>query len=162
LFKPWDEYVSIDPCFVQAPTVGDPPTEGEAAALEAYQAKLKTAHDTGDWSAMLAPGRSLTEATKFTMLQVDRNVWRELLDRSTLPLTTPMRVGPAVLRALMLRLALKSISGCEVKVERSFDPKWGVEMAQPSIIDYLDSINPRIVGELGSRVMERTRGIDPL
>jgi hypothetical protein len=167
LYKTWDEYVSIDGAFIQAPT---PPEEGASdearaeyeKAAEEYLAKLKSSRETGSWEQMLAPGRTLNEATKFTLLQVDRNTWRDLLDRHTLPLDVPNRIGPGLMRAVMVRLALKSITGLDVKVERSIDDKWGYEMAQPDIVSYLDAINPRVVGELGTRIMERMRGADPL
>ena len=166
LSKSWDEYVSIDGAFVQAPTLADDANDEAKAefakAAEDYAAKLKAARETGDWTPMLAPGRALNEATRFTMLQVDRNIWRELLDRSTLPLDVPNRLGPAMLRALMVRLALKSIAGLDLKIERSIDDRWGYEMAQADTVSYLDSIDPRVVGELGTRVIERMRGASPL
>lgn len=162
LFKSWDEFVSVDPVFVQAPKLDDEPTDEQKEEAEKYLAKLKAARDTGDWEPMLAPGRSLNEATKFTLLQIDRNIWREVLDRSTLPLEVANRIGPSQLRALLVRLALKSALALDVKIERSVDPKWGYEMAQADIISYLDSIDPRIVGELGTRIIERLRGVGPL
>ena len=162
LSKAWDEFVSVDPVFVQAPHLDDPPTDEQKQAAEEYIAKLKAARDTGNWDPMLAPGRSLNEATKFTLLQVDRNIWREVLDRSTLPLDVPNRIGPSQLRALMVRLALKSALALDVKVEREVDPKWGYEMARADIISYLDGIDPRVVGELGTRIIERLRGAGPL
>lgn len=162
LSKPWDEFTSFDQVFVQQPALDDPPTDEQKAALEEYVAKLKAARETGDWTPMLAPGRTLNEATKFTFLQIDRNVWREVLDRSTLPLDIPNRIGPIQLRALVFRLALKSAHALDVKVERSVDSRWGYEMAQADIVSYLDSIDPRIIAELGTVIMERLRGDRPL
>jgi hypothetical protein len=166
LSKPWDEYVSIDPVFVQAPTLADDATDEQrtehTTAAEGYIAKIKAARETGNWEPMLVAGRTLNEATRFQMLQVDRNIWRDLLDRSTLPLDVPNRLGPAMLRALMVRLAIKSIAGLDIKIERSVDERWGYEMAQADVISYLDSIDPRVVGELGTRVIERMRGASPL
>src|SRR5690606_26111122 len=107
-------------------------------------------------------GRTLNEATKFTFLQIDRNVWREFLDRHTLPLDVPNRIGPALIRALMFRLAIKSITQCPVEIKRAPDPRWNShEMASAELVDYLDGLNPAIVGELGYRLMERMRGADP-
>lgn len=167
LSKAYDEFVSIDPVFVRPP---DPPSDdaGEEdlaaykTALDEYAAKLRTARQTGDWSGMLAPGRSLNDATKFTLLPVDSNIWRELLDRATQREGTPGRIGGAQLRALYVRLAIKAISGFETKIERTEDPTFGYVMAQAEVIDVLDKVHPSIVGELGVRVAERLRGVDPL
>lgn len=166
LSKPWDEYLSIDPTFVQPPQLADGASDEDREAfkrsVEEYVAKLKAARETGDWAPMLAPGKSLNEATKFTLLQIDRNLWREWLDRSTLPYEASTRIGPASLRALLVRAAVKAIPGCEVKIERRPDSKWAAEMAQPELIDYLDGNDPRIVGELGNRIIDRLRGLGPL
>lgn len=167
LTKPFDEFVSVDPSFVQPPSLpGTDATDEEQAAfkseLEQYLAKLKSARDTGDWSPMLAPGQDLANATKFTMLQIDSNKWRELIDRSRLPADSPIRLGGSVLRAVLVRLSLKAITGCEMKIERTHDDNWDAVMCQPEVIDMLDRQNPAIVGELGNRLVERLRGVGPL
>lgn len=167
LAKSYDEYVSVDPVFIQPPEIADDATdaarEEHTKAAEQYLATLKAARETGDWTPMLTLGRTLNEATKFTLLQIDRNVWREIIDRSTLPLDVPNRIGPSALRALLVRLALKSAVALDMKIERAPDPRWNdYVMASSDVIDYLDAINPRIVGELGSRIIERLSGERPL
>jgi hypothetical protein len=167
LTKPWDEFVSIDPVFVQPPA---PPADDASEEVRAeykrllaeYGAKLRAARETGDWQPLVADGRRLDEATKFTLLQVDSNVWRELLDRATLPLNTPMRIGGATLRAVLVRLAIKAIPGFPIAIERELDDQWGYTMARADVIDVLDRHDSRIVGELGTRIMERLRGVGPL
>ncbi len=165
--KPWDEFVSIDPAFVQMPKI--PPstaTDEEIAAFKAafaeYAAGLKAARETGDWTPMLVAGKTLADATRFTLGQIDGNIWRELIDRNTLPADSSRRIGGSVLRALLVRLAIKAISGCELKIERTLDEEYGEVMAQAEVIDMLDKENPSIVGELGTVIAERLRGVRPL
>lgn len=167
LSKSYDEFVSIDPVFVRSPMPpGDGATEEEIAAfktaLDEYIAKLRVARQTGDWAGMLVPGKTLADATKFTLLQVDSNIWRELLDRATQSEGTPGRIGGAQLRALLVRLAIKAITGFETTIVRTEDPAWGYTMAQAEVVDILDRFHPSIVGELGNRITERLRGVDPL
>jgi hypothetical protein len=167
LTKPWDEFVSIDPVFVQAPQPPDDDASPEVKAehrkaLAEYGAKLRSARDTGDWLPLVAPDRRIDDATKFVLLQVDSNIWRELLDRATLPLDSAKRIGAATLRALLVRLAVKSIPGFPIAIERTLDEQWGYVMAGAEVVDLLDKHDARIVGELGTRIMERLRGVGPL
>ena len=167
LVREYDEYVSVDPVFVQAPEIPDDDVaeEQQAAFVEAfkeYRAKVRACRKTGDWTPLLAPERTLNEATKFVLGQVDRHVWRDLLDRNALPPGAPGRVGNALLCALLFRLAVQNIVGADCKVERERDDKYGVVMAHPRVVDYLDAINPLIVSELGAAIAERLRGVDPL
>ena len=158
LSKPYDDFYSGDPAFIKPPPT---PAEGEASAeYDEYRAKLKAAKDTGDWSALLLPGQV---PTKFVMNQVDRNVWRSIVDRGQLSPENPRHIGTVALLALLFRLAIKDIPGFEIKIERGPDPYWdGWDMAHPKIVDVLDRIDPGIVGELGAGVWRRLRGADPL
>ena len=166
LSKSYDEFVSIDPAFVQLPLLADDATEEQREQfkvdVEEYLTKLRVARQTGDWTGMLRAGEKLENATKFTLLPVDGNIWRELLDRATQREGTHGRIGGAQLRALLVRLAIKSIVGFATKIERTVDDDWGYTMAQPEVIDILDKVHPSIVGELGTRIAERLRGVDPL
>lgn len=167
--KQYDAYCSLDPAFVQAPTppadnVPEEEREAFKVAAQEYLSKFKAAKDTGDWSALLIPGQS---PTKFVLGQVDRNVFRAIADRATLPLDNPRHIGPVALYALLFRLALKSIVGLgDLKVERMPDPQWeNWTMAQPSVVTTLDDINPGIVGELGMDILNRlqeVQGVRPL
>lgn len=164
--KQYDDYCSLDPAFIQPPS---PPAEGASdseresfkAAAEEYLAKLTAAKETGDWSALRIDGQT---PTKFVLGQVDRNVWRAIMDRAVLPGDSPRSIGQITLHSLLFRLALKSIVGLgDVKVERAPDHNWeGWVMAQADIVTQLDEIDPRIVGEIGAGVFKRLQGIRPL
>lgn len=160
LAKAYDDYYSGDPAFAQEPALSAEPTESEQAALDDYLAKLKSAKQTGDWSALLLPGAT---PTKFVLDQVDRNVWRSIVDRGGLPDTNPRWIGPAQLLSLLFRLAIKDIPGFDFRIERAPDPQWdGWVMAHPKVIDVLDRIDPGIVGEIGGGVYRKLRTLDPL
>ena len=164
--RQYDTYSSLDPAFIQAPPVpGENATDDEKRAAEDYLAKLKAAKQTGDWSPMLAPGKTLADATKFVLGQVDRNVWRAIMDRAgQLPPDSPRFIGFSTLQSLLFRLALKSVVGFgDVKVERLPDPQWdNWTMAQSSIVTMFDELNPLIVGEIGIGILNRLKGDDPL
>lgn len=164
--KQYDEFCTVDPAFIQPPKkpaddASDADKAEHAAALESYRAKLKAARETGDWKPMLLDGQT---PTKFVLGHVDRNIWRSIIDRATLPGDSPRHIGQTTLHSLLFRLALKSIVGFgDVKVERNPDPQWDFwTMAQADIVTQLDEINPVIVGEIGERVFERLRGVSPL
>lgn len=164
--KQYDDFVSIDPAFIQPPApLGEGATEDErkayTEALDQYLAKLKAAKETGDWRPMLIEGQV---PTKFVLGQVDRNIWRTVMDRAMLPGDSPRHIGQIALYALLFRLALKSVVGLgDFKVERAPDPQWeNWTMAQASVVTELDGIDPRIVGELGAGVFKRLQGVSPL
>lgn len=166
LVREYDEYVSIDPSFVQAP---EPPPENAAPeVIEAYAkeladyaAKVSSARETGDWQSMLIDGAKTP--TKFVMRQVDRNIAREISDRVELDPDNPRRIGNNVGFCLLFRLAIVRIvggpEGAEGKIERAKDPRWDDwVMATPSVVNALDEIDRRIVTELGRTVFQRIRG----
>lgn len=154
--RQWDTHVSIDPAFKQAP-----PKDSETYAddLAAYAVLLANARDSGDWSKLAIEGQS---PTKFVLGQVDRNIWRAIMDRAVLPGDSPRHIGQVTLYALLFRLSIKSIVGWD-KIERSPDFAWdGWVMAPADLVTTLDEIDPRIVGELGLEVFGRLRGVRPL
>ncbi len=154
--RDWDAFFSGDSAFVQPPTLDDPPTDEQKSALEQYAAKLTTARETGDWKPLLIEGQA---PTKFVMRQVDRNVWRSIMDRAVLPGDSPRHIGQVSLNALLFRLACVSVVGWD-KFERQPDPSWEFwAMAPAKLVTDLDEIDPRIVGEIGSLVFERLRGV---
>lgn len=162
--RDYDAFFSGDPAFVQPPSL--PSGEVSEAAQKAYEddlaqylVKLKAAQETGDWKPLLLDGQS---ATKFVLRQVDRNVWRAIMDRAVLPGDSPRHIGQVILNALLFRLAIKEIVGWD-KIERQRDPAWdNWVMAPASLITHLDEIDPRIVGEIGALVFDRLRGVRPL
>ena len=164
--RSYDDYVSIDPAFVQAPTVpAESATDAERALYkeesERYVAKLKAAKQTGDWTPLRIEGQT---PTKFVLGQVDRNIWRALMDRALLSEESPRRIGQVTLYALLFRLALRSVEGFgDVKVERRPDPNWeSWEMAQASLVTTFDELDPRIVGEIGGGIFQRLQTVSPL
>ncbi len=162
--KQYDDYASIDTAFRQPPSApADDCTADQRKqydeALADYTAKLQAAKDTGDWSALRVEGQT---PTKFVLGQIDRNIWRAILDRATLPNSNPRWIGSATLLNILFRLALKSIVGWDIKVERRSDPDWeDWEMAQPELVTMLDEIRPSIVSEIGGGVYKRLQSISP-
>lgn len=161
LHKTWDTYWSQDPAFTPTPTLSDEPTPEEKAAGLEYLTKLRSAKNTGDWSELVLAGKT---PTKFVMGQVDRNVWRALIDRSRLPPDSKRHVGQSVAEAILFRLSVQSIEGLDIKFKRAADPQWDEwDMAPASLINALDEIDPGIVSEIGNDVYLRLRdGIRPL
>lgn len=162
--KQWDAHVSIDPAFKQAPTkpgedASDETKEAYKSDSVAYAVTLGNAKDSGDWSKLAIEGQA---PTKFVLGQVDRNIWRAIMDRAVLPESSTLRIGQVTLYALLFRLSIKSIVGWE-KIERTPDYSWdGWVMAPADLVSTLDEIDPRIVGELGLEVFGRLRGVRPL
>jgi hypothetical protein len=147
--REYKDHWSGDPALEQAPT--------DAALLEEYERKLRVARETGDWQPLCLAGQ---QPTTFVMGQVDRNIWRALHDRMSLPASNPRRIGPAEGVALLLRLALLKIVGFDVEVERRPDPRWhDWVMASPEVVNALDAIDEGIVEELGDQVYARLRGL---
>lgn len=159
LQRPYDLFVTCDPAVIQPPKLEGEPTDEFRAEVEQYVQKIKTARETGDWSAVLRPDQV---PTKFTLGQIDRNVWRAIIDRGTLPADNPRHIGHAVVRALLFRLAIRSISGFD-KFDRLPDPAWdNWVMAPASLVTQLDEVDASIIGELGNEIMRRLQGVDPL
>jgi hypothetical protein len=127
------------------------------SALKAYETKLTNAQETGDWSALLLPNQT---PMKFVLCQVDRNIWRSIIDRGSLPADNPRSIGPGALSALLFRLALKDLVGADVKITRTPDARWDDwEMAQPEIVSALDQVSTSIVSEIAGYIYRRLVGI---
>lgn len=127
------------------------------AAVKAYETKLINAQDTGDWSPLILPNQV---PLKFVLCQVDRNVWRSIVDRGGLHPSNPRWIGPGAVGALLFRLALKDMVGAELKVERGAAPEWdGWVMAQADVVSVLDQVSPGIVSEIGGTVYRRLIGL---
>lgn len=157
--RDYDLFFSGDPAFRQPQRLGVDATDEQRAELEQYLATLRAAKETGSWSSLLIEGQV---PTKFVCQQVDRNVWRSLTDRAILPVDSPRHIGQVALHALLFRLAIKEVVGWP-RFGREPDPTWdGWTMAPASLVTQLDEIDPRIVGEIGSDVFARLRGVGPL
>jgi hypothetical protein len=163
--RDYDWYWSGDPALVQPPVAlaVDASDEDKAAhkiASDEYKAKLKACRDTGDWSPLLKPGE---QPLKFVLCQVDRNAWRALDDRRSLPSASSSHVSSGLLLALLARLAIKDIVGAEgVRVVRSPDSKFDDwTMAQAELVTLLDTANENIISELGLCVFMRLNEAGP-
>lgn len=162
--REYTDYWSGDSAFIQPPPA--PPetaTEDELArhkkALEEHARKIRVARETSSWQSLLVEGG---RPSAFIMGQVDRNICRALGDRMLLSPQNPRWIGPGELTALMFRLAIREITEFDVEVVRAPDPRWnGWVMAQADLINELDGLDPRIVGELGDEVLKRLQGISP-
>jgi hypothetical protein len=151
--KPWDVFVTCDSAITPAPD------DKDSAEYKAWQVKIKSALETGNWSEVVVEGQ---DPTKFTLGHVDRNIWRAVMDRAQLPVSSALRIGEIAMSALLFRLAIQSISGFAT-FKRVPDRNWdGWVMAPASIITDLDSVDPSIVGEISGIVFRRLAGIDPL
>ena len=162
--RSWDAFTTADPAIIQPPErPGDDASEADRVAhieaASAWASKIKSARDTGDWSPIVLEGQ---QPTKFTLGHVDRNVWRTIQDRATLPADNPRHIGQVVLFALLFRLSVRAIAGWD-KFERLPDAAWdNWTMAPADLVNKLDEINPAIVGELGMEVFKRLAGVSPL
>lgn len=162
--RPWDTFYSLDSAIIQPPAIPDGElTEEQQAEIKAaiadYRAKIKVAKETGDWRAIVVDGQV---PTKFTMAQVDRNVWRAVVDRMQLPTNSHRYIGPAQASAVVFRLAVKAIAGWDA-FERLPDPLWdNWTMAPAKIVEQLDEIDQRIVAEIANDVFLRLQGVRPL
>jgi hypothetical protein len=163
LVRSWDAFYPKDPAFKQAPALpadDAPQADRDEFKLqaEAYLTTLRTCRETGDWSPLRIEDR---EPTKFVMGPVDRNIWRELLDRCQLSTSSPRSIGFTTLLALLFRLSVRQIVGWE-KIVREPDPDWGDwTMAPADLVDQLDNIDSGIVGELGREVLEKLKATRP-
>jgi hypothetical protein len=151
LQKHQDDFYSGDPAFIQLP--GD---ATEAQRVE-HAHRWKVARETGNYSALLVEGQ---HATKFTMQPIKRNDWRAFADRASLPFDSSRRIGNAVLPSLLFRMSVVSISGLDIEIKRYPHREWdGWDMASVDVIEMLDSIDPRIVTELGELAFTRMSDI---
>jgi hypothetical protein len=164
LAKPFDLFVTCDPAIIRAPSrpaENCTPEEVEAykTALAEYATKIRNARETGDWQPVVVEGQV---PTKFVMGQVDRNVWRAVMDRAVLPGDSPRHIGQITLNALLFRLAVRNVVGLDA-FSRSADSHWdGWVMAPASLVTQLDEIDPSIVGEIGAEIFRRLQTVSPL
>jgi hypothetical protein len=163
LVRTWETYYPRDSAFKQPPL---PPVEDAPQserdeyklAVEQYRTALRVCREKGDWSSLLVEGG---QPTKFVMGQVDREIFRELIDRSQLPASSPRRIGDAIAMSILFRLSCKAIVGWD-KFEHAPDPKWdGWQMAPKEVVQMLDDIDMRIAAEIGREVFDRLQATRP-
>lgn len=163
--RPYDEFYSRDPAFVQLPD-SEPLSklEPEARAartrvVEDHERAIRIARETGDWKPLLA---GEAEPTRFVMMPMSGDLFRKLGD-----LTLSDKLGGLELDQLVVRIALVDVVNLgDTKVDRRRpheNPAFRElgKVASVDITNLLDSIDRRIIGELGGLVMTRARGPDP-
>ena len=150
--RQYDTYWSGDPAFVQL--AADATDEQRAE----HVAKIKRAHETGDWSALLIEG---AQPTKFVMQPIKGDQWRWLVDESTRD--DQYRMGPAQFWQLMFRCACVRVVnlGVELPDKPVGHKKLGL-IAPIEIPNMLDTIDASIVTELAGAAFERARNLNPL
>jgi hypothetical protein len=160
LHKTYETFYSGDPAFVQPPAAPavDASDEDKAAyeaAITDYRAKYTAAVERGDWSALAIEGQ---QPTKFVLGQVDRNIWRAIIDRGMLDESNPRHIGLITMFAVLFRLAIQSIPASPIEIRRRADDDWnGWVMATPDVVTALDELDPQIVGEIGAGIFRRLK-----
>jgi hypothetical protein len=150
----YDLYWSGDDCFVQLP-------EGASESdLETYRKHWEVARETGIVPPeLMAPGRSLAEATKFVMRPIPGTIGRALFD-----MYISKRLGFTSLIATAFRLALVDIvNGPVSKVIQAPHEDGNLtalgKMATADAVNTLDAINSNIVTELGLIVWDKAKSL---
>lgn len=164
--KQYDEFFAGDPAFVQRPSKPEGTAATELAikewekAAEDYDAKLRTARETGDWSALRV--NATEQPTKFVMQIVSSDVYRHAID-----MLSAEQIGRATFVALLVRACCTSIHEIAGIVERDFKPaidpmypRLG-KLAPQSLIEKLDQADISIVGELAAGIQRRLEGLSP-
>lgn len=157
LSKIYDEYYTGDPAFVQLPD------DATAEQRKAYENQWRVARETGDYAALIVPGKM---PTGFRMRVIPGELFRFTLDRSA-----SGALGDARLNAQVLRTAIRGVSnlqdedGNEIDVELQDHPHPEMrehgQIATTKIVSVLDALDVRIVAELGERLIMRATRIAP-
>lgn len=154
--NPYDAYYSGDPAFAQLPDDAD-----DAARAE-HDRRWDVARATGDYSAVLAEGRTLADATKYVMRPIAGHQMRKLFD-----MRSDKRIGNSELAQLAFRMALADVAGFPglvVKHERHEDPAYASlgKMLSLEATNLIDAESIAIIGELGALAYARALGLRPL
>lgn len=154
--KPYDAYASVDPAFAQLPDNADEPTKAE------HDRKWDVARDTGDYTPLLADGRTISDATKYVLQPIAGHQMRKLID-----LRTAGRIGNHEQAQLAFRLALVDVSGFPglvIKREPHEDPALAGlgKMLSLEAANTIDAESRAIIGELGTLAWVRALGVRPL
>jgi hypothetical protein len=153
--KPYDEFWSGDPAFVQPPEGDD---EATVARRKEHFEKVRRARQTGDWCDLLIAGMT---PTKFIMRPIRGDAMRWLHDHVNI--SDPVKaLGDGVLLSLAFRAALVDIVnyGADFKMQYEDHESLGT-IAAAKIANDLDAVHISIVTELGAIALTRTR-LNPL
>lgn len=150
--KPYDEFWSGDPAFVQ-------PDPTDIPATREHYAKVKRARDTGEWNELLVPGKT---PTKFVMQPLKGEQIRWIYDRNNCS-DAEKEMGNAVSLALCFRCAIVEIHNLGIDYTLKFveHPHLG-KIADADVVNLLDTANQTIVTELGLLASMRARELSPL
>lgn len=154
-FKPYDEYWSGDPAFVQAPSGED---EATRELQKEHYAKVRRARETGQWGELRIADK---QPTKFIMKSLRGEAMRWINDQRQI--SDPAKaLGDTALTSIAFRAALVKIEnlGFDFKLEFEDHPGLGT-IATRGIVDFLDGVDPSIVTELGMVALWRAQ-LNPL
>ena len=157
--RPYDEYFSGDPAFVQPPDAPEKDASEEdrktyATARKAYGELLERARETGDWSPLRVEGGPVP--TRFHVKPLSGEAFREICARIDSQ-EAPVLLAPWAFRAAIVKM--DNAGEHEIKTEK--DPRFG-RIATVATTNYLDSIDMNIVTEIGLVLIGRgTQGLSP-
>jgi hypothetical protein len=157
----YDEFCSLDPAFLQAPSLPKDASADVTAAVkkqrEDHAHQVEVARETGNWTALLAGD---AQPTKFVLRPLPGEVHRRIVD-----LAMSGAVGPTTTNHLYLRAALIDIVnfGDVTKVKLAVDPKYPElgPIATSDIPNALDALDLRIVNQIADVVFQRAENPSP-
>lgn len=178
LFKPYDEFYSGDPAFVQPPPE---PSEGASPeaiakykeAVEQLHARRRVARETSDWSGLLVDPSA--RPTRFTFKPLSSDVLAALDDYANGPggQLFGMTVSLLAVRAALVKVThfVHPETGDDWKVTHAPDRRWPLlgPIANVEVCDAIwqtttddgKHIGVRIIGELYGALMLRANGLHP-
>jgi len=150
---------SRDPALDTPPDIedGDGATPEETAKAQAawteWARKIEQARETGAWASLIKDG---AQPTMFEVRPFPGVPLRKLIDARSRG-----EIGEVECAALAFRICLIGVSNLgDAKVTKTAHSRFG-DMASEDITNLLDSIEPRIVSELGNLVFQRGVSPDP-
>lgn len=160
--RTYDEFWSGDEAFLQPPTkpaagADDAELAAHAEQLEAHERKVKVARETADWAPLIIEGG---EPTRFELRVLPGDVFRRIVD-----MWQGNDIGSAEANLLLLRAALVGVvnlgkASVTLAPDRQY-PRLG-PIADVSVPNLLDRVNPGIVAELATSIRTRAMGVSPL
>lgn len=151
----YDDFFSGDPALIPEPKLAADADEKAIAAYklacDEYLTKLRVARETGDWTAILV---GTEQPTKFVMKQISGDAYRGLLDMHRAEKVGPGKANQLAFRCAITKVVDSGLPEASTKVTAFNHPDLG-KIASVAISDYFDSIDTRIVSELGGEAMRR-------
>jgi hypothetical protein len=138
--------LTSDYAFVSSldPALDAPPPDATDDERERWAHKITVARESGNYAEVLKKDH---RPTLFRLRTVDGPTWRRLIDRIG-------SLGHATAFALVVRAALRSVENLgDARVTHRDEPDVG-SIADESIIATLDSVDPAVVNELATHVIE--------